>query len=108
MTGGRVERQKRMLVAIIGQLKHAGMLKSVPDLLTEVWNVYTNVSMEQALALANFALHIDTAEIGQFSLYGPYRTVMQWNFTLVDQENRVAIIREVYGVEVQPYNDCTL
>ena len=57
---------------------------------------------EQLLKLVPLALGLDEDSIGSYVLDGPYRTASTWNFTFTDQENRQAVIKEVWGVDVPP------
>ncbi len=112
ITGGandksRVNRQKKMMVAIFDKLKANGLLASVPTLIDTASNIYTNTTTEQTLAIANFMAGIKPESIGQYSLSGEYRSVLRWNFTIVDQANRVAVIKEVYNLNVPERTDGT-
>lgn len=99
---GRVDRQKRMMVAIFKKLKSEGKLSMVPALISAADSgIYTNTTAAQTLALVNFAMQNNLPEIGQYSLSGKYRGALDWNFTFPDQENRVAVIKTVYGITVE-------
>lgn len=100
---GRMTRCKKMLLALFETLKKEGDLLNIPDLLKTVQSgVYTNISLTQQLALANFALGLDTADVGMYTMTGKIHTVADWGFMFLDQENRTELVREVYGVEIEP------
>ena len=105
---GRVNRQKKMMIAVFKQLKEANLLLSIPQVLSSTKDgLYTNTTIEQTLALANYARKIDPNTIGTYSLYGEYKAgPIAWNWTFVDPANRIAVIHEVWGVIVSPL-ECT-
>lgn len=105
---GRVDRQKKMMIAIFKQLKEANLLSTIPQVISSIKDgLYTNTTMEQTLALANYARKIDPNTIGTYSLYGDYKSgPIAWNWTFVDPDNRIAVIQEVWGVTVSPL-ECT-
>ena len=105
---GRVDRQKKMMIAIFKQLKEANLLSTIPQVISSIKDgLYTNTTMEQTLALANYARKIDPNSIGTYSLYGDYKSgPISWNWTFVDPDNRIAVIQNVWGVTVSPL-ECT-
>lgn len=104
----RVNRQKRMMIAIFKQMKKSNLLKSLPSMLNSVKKgFYTNTSIEQTLAIANYARKFNPDSIGTYSLYGEYKAgPIAWNWTFVDPENRIEVIQKVWGVTVSPL-ECT-
>ena len=104
----RVDRQKRMLVAIFEKLKASNMLVELPGILGAFnGNLYTNTTLAQTAGLAAFAYHVDSSNISIHSMGGQYRNIFNWNFLLTDQEDRVALIKQIYGVDVPIYEDYT-
>ena len=99
---GRVNRQKEMIVAIFQQLKQSNLLDTVPKIIFSMRDkLFTNTSMEQTLALANFARNVNSDSIGMYSLYGDYKEgPIAWNWTFIDPDNRIAVIQKVWGVTV--------
>ncbi len=104
---GRVDRQKRMAVAIFSKLKDKNMLRKLPDVLSAVnKGLYTNATSEQTLALCTQAANVDASSIGQYSMWGYMNiSVGGWAFCYTDQANRQALIKQVYGVDV-PALEC--
>jgi len=100
---GRTNRQRAMLKAIFAKIK------SEPALITEILkvyqsgdlNIFTNISIIDALQLAPLALSLDLSGIGTYVLEGKYQTFMK-NFTFNDQEIRRQVMSEVYGLDVPP------
>ncbi|MDO4492719.1 MAG: LCP family protein [Clostridia bacterium] len=104
----RVNRQKKMLVAIFDKIKRAGLLESVPTLLkTFSGQLYTNCDVEQTAALALAALNMPKENIGMYSMSGSSKNIWTWNFTFTNMANRRSIIKKIYGVDVPDIRDCT-
>lgn len=103
----RINRQKKMLVAIFDKIKQNGLLASIPGLLDAFeGNLYTNTTLAQTAALAAFGYNVDSESIGMYSMGGRYNYgIFNWNFVLTDQDARVALIEKIYGVKVEKYAD---
>lgn len=109
--GKRVNRQKDMLVAILNQLRDKGMLLKIPDILQSFdGQLFTNCSFEQTAALALYAYDMPSDNIRMWSMDGIWssKKSAKLNFCFTDQEKRVSIIKEVYGVDVPEYRDCKM
>lgn len=105
----RVNRQKRMLVALFKQMKADQLITKIPELIdTFDGDLFTNCSFAQTAALAAFAYNLDPANIGMYSMSGDTRTLFHWNFCFTDQSNRVNIIKKIYGVSTKRYSEYTL
>lgn len=97
----RINRQKSMLVALFKTVKEKNLIVKIPELLASFsGGLYTNCSIAQTAALAVFGLGLDPADIGMYSIGGTTATLFHWNFVLTDQENRVDVIKKVYGISV--------
>ena len=102
----RVDRQKRMLVTIFKKLKNSNMLVNVPKLLSSFdGSLYTNTTLAQTAGLVVFANNVDTENIRIHSMGGPQRMVFNWSFVLTEQDARVALIKQIYGVDVPMYKE---
>ncbi len=102
----RINRQKKMLVAIFHKIQQNGLLTSIPQLLDAFeGNLYTNTNLAQTTALTAFASSVDPASIGMYSMDGHYENIFNWNFVITDQEKRVELINQIYGVEMPQYED---
>ena len=103
---GRTGRNRQMMIAIFQKLKsNASLVKRSWDYATsgEI-NFFTDMTLAKVLNLLNKVQGADT--IGSHVLTGTYRTALQeWNFTFTDQANRIAVIKDVYGIDVEklPY-----
>ena len=99
----RTARQREMLVAIFQKLKNEGKLSMIPELLRTMGdNIYTNTSLEQTAALANFARGIDPDSIRTYSIHGNMSEQYLWRYCMIDQQRRMEILREVYGIDAAP------
>lgn len=105
----RINRQKKMLIAIFDKIKKNGLLTSIPSLLDAFdGNLYTNTTLAQTAALAAFGYNVDSSSIGMYSMGGKYNYgIFNWNFVLTDQKARVKLIEQIYGVKVDQYKDYT-
>jgi len=104
----RVNRQKRMMVAIFEKLKSTASLNNVPQILSTVQKgFYTNLNTQQLIALTGYAARINPDEIGMHSMVGSLQMSLGWGFSFTDQEARRELIREVYGVTVPDQPRCS-
>lgn len=101
---GRTGRQRQLMTAIFQKLR------AEPTLLTKLLsyaqsteqNVLTNVNLLDSASFLPLFFSGGTEDIGSYVLTGPYRSVLQWNFTLTDQDNRIAVLKETFGIDAEP------
>jgi LCP family protein required for cell wall assembly len=105
----RVNRQKDLLVAIFKKLKTTQMLSKIPEILKSMeGKLFTNLSFEQLAALAVFGSKLDEdSNIKLHTFEGNLASMFNWSFCFPNQDNRVDIIKEVYGKTVKKHNDYT-
>ncbi len=104
----RINRQKKMLVAIYDKIKQQNLLAAIPDLLEAFdGNLYTNTDLGKTAALALFAYQVPSENIQMYSMGGHYQNIFNWNFVLTDQKARVELIKKVYGIDVPQYKKYT-
>ena len=100
----RVNRQKKMLIAIFKSLQEQNLILKVPEILSSFdGQLYTNCTLGQTAALTKFGYGLDGGNIGMYSMTssnGGNTNIFNWNFCLTDQTKRVQIIKDVYGVDV--------
>lgn len=97
---GRTARNRQMMTAIFQKVKsNTSLIKSGWDYATSGdLNFYTDMSLANVLNLLNKVKGADT--IGSHVLTGVYKTaLLDWNFTFTNQANRIAVIKEVYGID---------
>lgn len=103
LDSNRTARQRKMLVAIFKKLKQEGKLSMVPDLLKTMGdNVYTNTTLSQTAALVGFANDIDPDSISSYSIQGEIHCRYDWAYCFIDQQERLDIIKKVYGFDAEP------
>ena len=98
---GRTARNRQMMTAIFHKIKsNASLIKSTWDYANsgEI-NFFTDLSLAKVLNLANKVKNADN--IGSHVLTGDYRFALDnWNFTFTEQDHRINVIKEVYGIDV--------
>lgn len=100
---GRMNRCKKMLLALFEKLQTEGRLLDLPQLLSTIQSgVYTNITLQQQLALVNYAAKLSSDTIGMHTMTGSIHSAADWNFMFLDQEKRTELIQQVYGIEVSP------
>ena len=105
----RTARQRRMMVAIYRKLKTEGMLSQIPALINSASSgIYTNTTLAQTTALVNYAINsIEPDQIRTRAMSGQDRNHHYYKFCFVDQQNRIDLIKEVYGIDAEPVGMCT-
>ena len=109
LDSSRTARQRRMMVALFNKLKTEGTLSMIPSLITAADSgIYTNTTLSQTTALVNYAAKLDTGNIRTRSMFGEISDIeYDWRYVYVDQQNRIDLIQEVFGIEVGPVGTCT-
>ena len=103
---GRAKRQQKIVIAAFRQLRRQGRLSELPGIYRTLnENVETNLSARQIAALALLGARIDPGGIkthvfpGEMQ-YAPRGSIDALNYWIIDEEARVKLIREVFGVRV--------
>ena len=109
LDSSRTARQRKMMVAIFNKLKTEGTLSMIPSLITAANSgIYTNTTLIQTTSLASYATKLNTDSIRTRSMFGEISDIeYDWRYVYVDQQNRIDLIREVFGIEVGPVGTCT-
>jgi LCP family protein required for cell wall assembly len=77
----RIDRQKRMLVAIFDKLKASNLLVKLPDILGAFdGHLYTNTTLAQTAGLAAYAYNVDSENIHMHSMGGAEPQYIQLGF----------------------------
>ena len=99
----RTGRQRRMLIALFQKIKEEGQLSLIPGILEAMRSdLYTNVTPAQIAALVAFAADIDPESIRAYSIHGDMVEQYLWRYSMVDQQARKDILKEVYGIDAAP------
>ena len=99
----RTARQRKMMIAIFRKLKEQGQLSQIPEILEILRDkLYTNVSPAQIAALVNFAMDVDPDDVHPYSIHGGMYERFDWRYCFIFQQDRIDIIKTVYGIDVGP------
>ena len=99
---GRGMRQKRMLVEIFKQLQDSKKLANLPNLLIALQGtVYTDLTFEKLCALAVFGSKLDDENIAITTPKGKLVMIYNWIYYIVDQDAKVQLVKDVYGVPIK-------
>ena len=99
----RTGRQRKMMVALFQKIKEEGQLSLIPGILEAMRSdLYTNVTPAQIAALVAFAADIDPESIRTYSIHGDMVEQYLWRYSMVDQQARIDILKEVYGIDAAP------
>ena len=100
----RVNRQKKMFIALYNDMKKQNLLVRLPKILEAFeGQLFTNATFNQTAALSLFALDLDSDNIGMNSMVGTMTDIFGWSFRVTNQKKRVKLIKDVYGVDVDEY-----
>ncbi len=103
----RTERGRKMISAIIQKLWGNW------ELISQLWetangggiNFYTNIEGGDLAALYQAVQGLSSREVGSYMLngdYGTHTTCGDFQFCILDQDNRIRVLREVFGIEAAP------
>ncbi len=98
---GRVQRQQFLLKALQSRLTSPTMLPRLPQMMRVVQRyVDTNISLEEMLALANFALKLDKTDIKMVMLPGRFSNPKEYSasYWVMDKAGRDRIMHDYFGV----------
>ena len=105
----RINRQKKILIAIFKQMQANNLWTSLPTILGKVGGIETNADIGTTAALACIAYKLKEENITMRSMGGTMRTLFwDWRYCFTDQANRVKVIQDVYGMTKPEYSDYTL
>ncbi len=98
----RVNRQKKMLLTVFKKLQQNSTILDVPKLLISMQGkVSTNMNFQQLAAIAIFGKNLSEQNISMRTMPGSNNFgIFRRNYFIIDQEKRVQLIKEVYGVDV--------
>lgn len=110
---GRAARQQEILIEAFRQVKERGKLKDIPAFYRSVKNnVETNLSVTKMAQLAVFGLKIKpdmiTTHVFPGSIQYAPRNGLDISYVVINEQSRVEIIKEVFGVVVPARPQITL
>ncbi len=102
---GRSQRQQEIMIALFDQFKSPAVMARLPFLYPVITNnVEMGLNPLQVAALGLFGLRIDTSEIETYIFSGQgqlsYQNGQNIWYLVIDEEDRVRIIKEVFGEDV--------
>ena len=94
----RIDRQQRMLMAIVSQLKTTGQIANIPQIYTAVeQNVQTNLSLTQISSLALLGARMDIAQLTRATVPNQPQTVHGLSCVLLKNEELTKVLKKVFG-----------
>ncbi len=97
----RADRQQRMILAILDELKKTGQLKDVPAIYRAVsGNIYTDLTFEQIAALSVFGLGIEPESIQRHMLPGGFLNIDGTSLWGINQNQTKRLVKDIFGVNI--------
>lgn len=97
----RIDRQQRMLTAILQQLKDTDQIANIPSIYSAVEaNIMTNLSIKQISSLALVALRMDMSQLSRYTLEGKAMDIQGRDCYCLYVSRIEKIVREVWGQSV--------
>ncbi len=102
----RINRQKKMMLTVYDTIRKNTALKDVPTMIQVLSeNVYTNLDFSQLAALAYFGNGLDLENVHMESFTGTGCMIFNYGYVCTDQNKRVKLIKDIYGVDVPKENE---
>jgi len=104
---GRVQRQQMFLRALREQALKPATLSRLPQILSVIQsNIDTNLSVEELIALAGFAAHIDRANMQMLMLPGTFSgSEYDASYWLPNAEQIDTLVRQYFGLSSTRFED---
>lgn len=112
---GRTRRGRDMMIAVFDKVQQLILKEGAGSILLRLvnimfggdYNVLTNLTRADLLTLTTMITRLQGGEgIGSYVLTGrTLREFEHWNFTFIDQEHRLTVLKEAFGIEAEtiPY-----
>jgi len=101
----RVDRQQRLVIDILNQLKSTNALTKLPDIFNSIKDeIWTNLNIRQVAALALFAARLDMSNLNRHMLPGTYLDMDNISYWGIDQEKKNQLINELFGLNITTYD----
>lgn len=102
---GRVDRQKNILFTLFKKLRDTKSLAKLPDLVKAMeGKIHTNLSFEQICAMVLFGSGLSDDKIKMHTVPGDFHVIFNSKFVVLDQQAKVKLVQEIYGVTIKPDN----
>ena len=104
----RIDRQQRMLMAIVAQLKSTGQIANIPNIYTAVeQNVQTNLSLTQISSLALLGAKMDIAQLTRDTIPNEAQMVHELSCVLIKTDKLAKLLKTVFGksIDIDPQLD---
>lgn len=97
----RIDRQQRMLTAILKQLKDTDQIANIPSIYSAVEaNIMTNLSIKQISSLALVALRMDMSQLSRYTLEGKAMDILGRDCYCLYVSRIEKTVRDVWGQSV--------
>ncbi len=101
----RVDRQQRLMISILDQLKSADALTKLPNIYDSIKDdIWTNLNIRQVAALALFAARMDMANLERHMIPGTFLDMDNISYWGIDQHKKNQLINEIFGLSVTDYD----
>lgn len=104
----RIDRQQRMLTAILEQLKSTNQIANLPSIYTAVQdNIMTNLSFKQISSLSLVALRMDMSQLSRYTVEGKAMDISGRSCWCIQAAKLEKLIKDIWGktVTVDPEID---
>ncbi len=97
----RADRQQRMILAILDELKRPASSKTYPPSIRAVsGNIYTDLTFEQIAALSVFGLGIEPESIQRHMLPGGFLNIDGTSLWGINQNQTKRLVKDIFGVNI--------
>lgn len=97
---GRVQRQQQLLRALQAQVTQPSVIPKIPQAIELIQqHIDTNLSLEEMLAIANFAMGLEQDNLQMVMLPGRFSTPDESiaSYWILDPDNRARLMRDYFG-----------
>lgn len=100
----RTERQRAVISALLQKIGQEQLYLRIPQILTAIQEgCHTNVSPAVIFQLLPVGMGMEMVDIPMSTMAGSLRPALNgWNIHFIDQEARVQMLRELFGIEAAP------
>ncbi len=105
----RTQRQRAVIAALLQKIQQDNLYLRLPEILATMQDgYYTNISISAMLQLIAVAVRANTEDIQLYTLQGNLGAALNgWSIHFIDQEARIELLKDVYGIDAEPLKYCT-